>query len=523
MKKIKKVLSMTLAVAIATAMLTACGDTAKSNGETTTSQSTATVSEAAPTVEKLEPVTLNWYVAGNEPKEKGLVEEEMTKQVKEKLNADIKLNWIDYGNYGQKMNVMLASGGDFDLCFTASWVDFGANAAKGAYAELNDMLDKNTPTLKATIPESFWAAATIKGKTYAVPNIQPTASQKALIINTTDELKAKYKPETISTMADWDKYIEVVYNDLKDDPKYKPLSLDAQAFGDSISFYDLIPVADSQIGTVIDMNGDQTKIVNMYDTQAYKDFIKMRRGRYNKGWIRKDIITYSKNSDARNADRNAGKHILGEIGGLRPTFPKEAVENKQNTGTDMVVTALVGKKYLDTGNIQATMTAINKNSNNKERALMLIELMNTDQTLFNTMSYGVEGKHWFLENGKVSIPEEIRGEKSAYNPDSAWQFGYYNKLLLPKVEWPEMPLMKDWDTKDVTAPKTVGLVYDLEPIKSEVAKVKAIQQELAVALELGAVDTDKIYNTLKEKLKTAGFDKILEELQRQTDTYLASK
>lgn len=47
------------------------------------------------------------------------------------------------------MNVIANSGEEYDLAFTCSWAfPYLENARKGAFLELNDLLDKEEQTLK---------------------------------------------------------------------------------------------------------------------------------------------------------------------------------------------------------------------------------------------------------------------------------------------------------------------------------------------------------------------------------------
>ena len=50
-------------------------------------------------------------------KDVGLVEDEINKYIKDKINATIKINCLDYGTYKNKLSTMMAGGEAFDLSF----------------------------------------------------------------------------------------------------------------------------------------------------------------------------------------------------------------------------------------------------------------------------------------------------------------------------------------------------------------------------------------------------------------------
>ena len=46
------------------------------------------------------------------------------------------------------------------------------------------------------------------------------------------------------------------------------------------------------------------------------------------------------------------------------------------------------------------MIGIGKNSKNPEKALKFIELINTNEELYNLICFGIEGKHYYLDENK---------------------------------------------------------------------------------------------------------------------------
>lgn len=519
MYKNKKVICVPLAILLVFALLLpGCGNT---KDQPQAGEKTEITGAQAPQTE-LEPVQLKWYVAGAEPKEKNLVEEEMSKQIKDRINASISLNWIDYGNYKDKMNVLLASGDDFDLCFGGNWVGWYQMVAKGAFADIKDMLPKVAPKLRDAISQQFWDACTVKGKIVGIPNIQPTAQQIGILIANKAYVEKSGFVDKIKTYDDYIKYVEATYNKEKDNPDFKPLSMGVNTIDDIFPWLDFVAIGDVTAVGVIDMRGDKTKVVNQFETDTYKSLLKQRREYFQKGWIRKDIVVYRKNRDQVLNDMKSGKLIIGEFAGYGPNIVGN-MRTVEGTGVELAYFDIGCKKYLTTSAITATVTSINKSSKNFERALMFMELMNTDQKLYNTMCYGVEGKHYDLVDGKVSIPEELKG-KSGYAPNSNWQFGM-TKNAYPNVNDPEwlLEMAKDWDTKDIVDVPILGFSFDSEPVKAELSKCATVLAEYQAALEFGTVDVDKVYPEFINKLKEAGADKIIAEQQRQLDEFMASK
>ncbi|MGL5084373.1 MAG: ABC transporter substrate-binding protein, partial [Clostridium sp.] len=143
MKKIKKLIALAACGILATSLFTGCSKTASGSKDG-------------------EPVKLKWYAIGAEPKDLKLVQEEANKYLTDKINATIDMQFIDYGDYTQKMGVIINSGESFDLAFTCSWAgDYLGNARKGGFLELNDYLETTGKDMKEAIDQRFWDGATI--------------------------------------------------------------------------------------------------------------------------------------------------------------------------------------------------------------------------------------------------------------------------------------------------------------------------------------------------------------------------
>ncbi|MNO02822.1 hypothetical protein D3C81_2233440 [compost metagenome] len=65
-------------------------------------------------------------------------------------------------------------------------------------------------------------------------------------------------------------------------------------------------------------------------------------------------------------------------------------------------------------------------------------------------------------------------------------------------------------------------MFDNSKVKTEVANVGNVMLQYGIPLEYGSVkDVDKGLATLQKQVKAAGIDKIIAEVQRQIDEFLA--
>jgi ABC-type sugar transport system, periplasmic component len=517
----KRILALITAVMVMltfTVMLSGCGTKAEGNTATDKSavssgQGTGT-STVETTKEELKQVELVWYLGGGgQPADTQLVEEAMDKILLEKINATIKLNFIPWGNYLEKMNVLSASGDKFDLCFAASWQGFASMASKGAYADMTDLLAKYAPDLTNVISQSLFSAAKVKGKILAVPNLQGLCMPSKIAFRS--DLYDKYKlPEKISSLDELDPYFDQIITGEKGITPWYIYSGGANTI---YTYYqqcsDLFNIGDNSSVGAYDGN---LKVVNQYESDNFKAWIQWARKAYQKGWIEKSAATVKDDANLV----KSGKYVCCFAGG----GPQgEAGINQTYGPTYQFKFIDFGcKPYIKTSSVIGSMTAININSDNKERAMMLLNLINTDIVLYNTMCFGVEGKHYVLKDGFREFPEGVTADKSGYNPDTAWAFGNSFNAYLLKGQDPDMLKKQQEFDKSASTEPAMGFNFDPSSVKSELTQTSSVLEEMLPALVAGTLDPEQNLPKMLEKLKSAGSDKVIAEKQRQLDEFIAS-
>ena len=78
--------------------------------------------------------------------------------------------------------------------------------------------------------------------------------------------------------------------------------------------------------------------------------------------------------------------------------------------------------------------------------------------------------------------------------------------------------LTDWDSQSQTSP-LLGFVLDESKIKAEASQIRAIMTEYADNLAKGDLDVNEVRDEIIGKMKAAGIDKVIEETQKQVDTF----
>ena len=74
------------------------------------------------------------------------------------------------------------------------------------------------------------------------------------------------------------------------------------------------------------------------------------------------------------------------------------------------------------------------------------------------------------------------------------------------------------DSQSQTSP-LLGFVLDESKIKAEASQIRAIMTEYADNLAKGDLDVNEVRDEIIGKMKAAGIDKVIEETQKQVDTF----
>ena len=464
----------------------------------------------------LEPVELTWYFMGNYPQEgQEEVFEAANKIIKEKINATVNFKACSFGDYDQKMQVVIASGEEYDICFTSNWTNnYVQNVSKGAFLPLDDLIATYAPVSSSAVPDMMWDATRINGQIYGFINQQisartPNMNSVGRVYDAnkdTLDLKDYQGKIYADTLYQLEPYIQKGIEVLGSGAYFTTnlYSLEGSFFGmDFLSSWN-IPGA-------VALDDENMTVVNQFKSEKMLTWVQLMREWNQKGYLNAEERISRRTDDA--IEGTAQKTVLY----LGATYkPGVEVQDSAAAG-EPVVSLPAGEPYLTTGAILADMAAISATSRNPERAMMLIELVNTDAELFNTLIAGIEGKNW-VRNAD-GLLEKING---GYSPNSDWMFGT-NFLAYVQVGQP----VDIWDrTREINATAKaspmLGFTFDPESVKNEISQCSAVADEYSRGIELGVYDEAK-YNEFLDKMDTAGADRIIEEMQKQVNAWKASK
>jgi len=518
MQKAKKLVGLTLALCMAVTMVAGCGnDTASDStadssvaaGSSVAVTDSSVAADSSTAIDTSKAVELQWYtVGGGQPKDMDAVLAKVNEYLKPKINATLKLDVFSWGNdVEDKMTAKIASGAKFDIVSTANWlVKYVENSTKGAYVDLTPMLDKYAPKTKANLGEKLITGASVGGKLYAIPTLKEVAHNFGFLINKKMADKNGIDISTIKTFEGIEPALKIIKDKEPGVEAFQTLT------GESpyrvLDFEKL--VGDDVPGAVYG-DGRDTTVVNDFDTPEAKALFTTLNGWYKAGYIRKDADTVTDMSQ----NRKAGK-VFAAIAQLKPG--KDA-EQSLADNTDWKQIDLTPARAT-TRDMNGAMNAISKTSDNPERALMFLELMNNDPELVNLIDFGIEGTHYKKIAGKENVIEQTQAGKDNYNMGTAWLMGnQFNTYLFATENPNKWANFKAYNDSAVSS-KLAGFSVNTEKIKTQVAALTAVKKQFMPGLETGKSDPATVLPKFTDKLKASGLDEALKEMQAQVDEFL---
>ncbi len=436
-KKLKRFAAAGMAAVMAAGALAGCG-----KGDSKTNENGDEI------------VELVWYQIGDAQKDQEKVIEKANEYLGEKIGVNLKVITTGWGDYNQKMQVVINTGDKWDMCFTCSWAnDYRSNAQKGNFLSLNDLLENEGKEIKESIDPRFWEAATVSGEIYGVPSEKEIGSVPMWVFN--KELVEKYNVpyQDLHTLEDLEPWLQLIK---ENEPDVVPMYL-TKDYSAPI-YMDLIQ---NPLGIEF---GDETMTVqNVFETDKMKETLATMRKYFLAGYINQDAATTS--------DDKSVKRFVTKGDGQ----PYAELVWSKDLGYEVVATQIMDTQVTNTS-ARGALTAINAQSEHPEKCMEFLNLLNTDEYLKNLLVYGIEGEHW--ESVDLTEEDKALAEGKPYIFDhkirltdahkdyavSYWvQGGLFNTYVLENEPIDKWATFKEFNDASVDAP-SFGFDFDTEPV-----------------------------------------------------------
>lgn len=496
MKRALKFISTLCVLTLMLTALAACGGS-KPASTTDGSQATPDTSKDSETTSKDIPTLTWWTIGGQVPNNFSKAVDAMNAYTAEKIGVKVDIKVASWGEWDTKMNTIVNTGEPFDIMFTNSG-KYSKQVAMGAFADITDLVQSETPDLYKLIPEKVWEGTKIGGKYYSVPTYKDSALTQYWVFD--DKYVQKYNIDinNIKTLQDLDKPLR----DMKagEGKSFYPLPMtQGEGLNGFFNEYDDLTLGFPPIGVKAD-DASRT-VVSVLEQPDVMANLKLLHQWYQDGIINPDAPTKTENDKGRPffaAQAFPGAEVSWQI--------NDAIE-KYN------MVQHYGPIYT-TSTIQGSLNAISANSKYKKEALKYLELVNTDPKLRNMLAFGELGVDYNNVDG-----EKVIERTSDTWPLAAYTQGTFFNLAVtkgaPEDQWEQVKKLND----AATSSTILGFALDITDLQTEVANCQAVWDKYKYELITGASDPEKVIPKVTAELKSAGMDTIMQAAQEQINNY----
>ena len=512
MKKImKKVVSVVFCTAAAIQLLTGCGAKKALVGEETTQTAAGETGKKKSGKAEGETIHLKIATCVAAPKNMDKIVEQANAVLKEKLNITIEVVPLAFD--GSKYNLLLTTGNDVDLIYTATWAKFQTNALDGAYLPLKEMIQKEVPELWDSIPEEDWKKCEINGEIYNIPSTSDDLIEIGFTYR--EDLRKKYNLPEITDIASMEAYFAGI-------KEYEPTIVPCSDRGGRVNemFQLLNGWYAMSNNLAYDLKGDQGVVVYS-KTDSFKKGVETAREWVENGWIDSDIISANVDSAGQFLSGKYASTISYATGEAFNLIYSPALTSNPDWEIKMVNFGAMGQRVLKKHPMH-TAFGLPKASPHPVEALKFMLELRTNQELYQLLDCGILGEDYEVtDNGNYKSLNSA--EHPAFTKEGMGLTGFYYsvpELSLKPEHYEFITSVYDTMRPYVVDNTIMGFPADDDSVKAEVTAVNQLISQYLNPLINGMVDdTDGGITDLNERMDQAGIEKIHETISSQAKAY----
>lgn len=296
--------------------------------------------------------------------------------------------------------------------------------------------------------------------------------------------------------------IEPILYELKDKTSNTVYPLNSNGATYLLSVYDQMSTGLPAIGVRID--DTEYKVVATLEQEDIMTSLSLLHKWYNDGIINADAATHAESNKYN-------------VCSVAQGWPSAAITTwGPNMGVEAVAYQF-GQTIASNETVQGSLNSISINCPYPEKALQLLDIINTDTYVRDLFYYGVEGENWeYTEDGRV---HKINAE---WTMAGYTQATFFNVSLTDDMDfnqWDEVRELND----NATASVLLGFFFDTTPIQDQLASCIEIFNRYKGEVLTGTTDPAVSVPQMMEEMRAAGFDDIVAEAQAQVDAFVAAK
>ena len=492
----KKLIALLLALVMVLA-LAACG----SSGTSGSGTPAETASDAGDKPAKVEKIRI-YVPTGGKVDDLGEVMEKVNEITREKIAVEVEVVPFQFGQWFGQYSLFLSGTEDVDIL--ANYGGYLNAVAQGACYDLTDLMAQYGQDIVA-LEGDFLKSGVVDGVQYAIPIYASYAWNMGIIYrqDVVDELGLQDQVAAVKTLEDWEPILAAVKEAKPDMTPFVSVS-GASA---SVFQYGTWDDLGNNYGVLMD-GGKTSDVVNLFETEEYARLCSIMHDWNKKGYSSKDIQTQTDGFTVL-TQSDAAFCTLGQTD-FNTSFYQTTTTGKP------INTVMLGDHVARTYN-NVTYTVMS-NTKHPEACMKFLNLWISDPEVGTLISYGIEGKHYVLdENGLGRYPDGQDANSCAYHMGS-------NLSNINRITWntenPEYASLLLETNKNAQRSAALGFSFNPENVTNEITQLDNVRAKYQTGLETGTMDPETMLPEFIAALKAAGIEKVIAEKQAQLDAFL---
>lgn len=465
-------------------------------------------------------VELIMYSSGSSGQDKNMVMEKFNELLKEKCNTTINVTCLGWDNYRNQYQLILTTGEAADLMYVNPSL-YSTYAATGAFTDVTELFPKYMPTVYGYFTEGQLEQAKVDGKLYMIPSYESNYGTNGIFYR--QDLGEKYGVSTIDSIESFEAYADAI---AANEPAIRVIDGNPEQalFQFFKAYYGFEAIAGSTTSIVMVKSIDDIHNIIAYPfTDEYVEWAHRMQTWAKKGYWSSNALSSTMDpwssiqvgtSAITQANTDGAKNMMKNMEAKVPEAKCAYWPFAKLTG------------YTYVNPVTENGYAIPASSPNAERALRVLEIIKTDQELFDLWMYGIEGRHFTITAEGNLIKPAVGVDPSTVNNHSmsGAQYAMRVRNLMRNDDgvWEGyQPLMEYLASVEVLN-KFGAVSLDYSNVQAELAAVNQVVQQYGYPINIGIVeDVDAAIAEYRKQLKAAGIDRLLEEVSKQMEEYYA--
>ncbi|HHV12350.1 MAG TPA: extracellular solute-binding protein [Clostridiales bacterium] len=510
----RKVLALIMVAVMLMASFAGCSN---KGGETentgTGSAGTDSQAEATSAPEKTEHLIITYLYMAAAPADLLKVQDAVNAITVPAINVEVEFKPLGIGDSFTNYSLWISSGETVDLMMLA-FQDIKNYVNSGQIEELDAYISEEaTPTLYSLMQE-FPIATRVADKIYGLSPVGVNYGDKPGIIIRKDYFEETgYEVKDIYAMDE----LTTVFAAIKEKhPECYPLSALGSAITAGNSQFGMYYGGNAPGGNINAgylMEADSTTIVNLFETEEYKNFLNQMAQWYQAGYIVPDAATTDTSNNELLQTGKVAAYAMSQK-------PEQFASDYGFKVTGMATGAgRIGAFY------GATNWMVPITSSNPAAAIKFMDYLYSDSNLSNLILNGIEGTHYKVvdpDNNVIAFADGLDATNSPYYNLLGFWGDRRNEYTFSASATRQQ---HDAFTQECMNNKfkSYGFNFNSADVSNQILACQTVLDQYQKALETGSLGDkwEKTYNDMVSQLKNAGIDQVIAECQRQFDEFLA--